>query len=170
MSEEEEGSATFDQEYVSQLRNEAGKYRQQVKSLKEDLKEYKGLEAQVQNVRIETELVRRGVQADPNWVSIGEDESPTEAVDHFLEKYPQFTDGTGHIDEPMVKEAVEPLYIPNSMPPNPSKANIPGPPAQGKLGSRSLDEIQQDPMARQTLREVYRDQLRSGSHQIDQDF
>ena len=164
MSEESEPD-TFDREYVSQLRTEAGKYRQQVKSLKEDIKEYKGLEAQVQNVRVENELVRRGVEADPSWVALGEGESPSEAVDNFLVKYPQFAGGT----EPKVLESVEPTTIPQSMPPNASKANLPGPPAQGRMGNRSLDEIQKDPAARQTLREVYRDQLRTGSHQLDQD-
>ncbi len=158
---------SFDKEYVSQLRNEAGKYRQQVKELKSDLQKLQGLEAQVKEVRIENELVRRGVQADPSWVKLEEGQNPSEAVENFLEKYPQFSAGDF---EPQAVYEEDPQELPRAMPPKQSKANVPGPKAQGALGHRSLDEVKKDPVARQNLREQYRSLLSRSSNQSDSDF
>lgn len=165
--EDIETPESFDADYVKSLRQEAAKYRQQAKELKSEIASYKGLEAQVQQVRIENELVRRGIEADPAWVSLDEGQSPADAVENFLKKYPQFSLGG---PEPL--EVFEPgaKNVPKAMPPKAGNANVSGPAAKGSFGHRALSEIKEDPVARQTLRETYRALLAQGSHQENLEY
>lgn len=149
---------TFDADYVKQIRSEAAKYRTQVKELKTELEGYKGLEAQIGAIRIENEFVRRGITAEPSWVQIQEGEAPSQAVDRFLEKYPQFaTGGTTRSEE---EEKVEPTHFPKAMPPKPTNTHH-------QPLSRDLEDIKKDPVQRQNLTDLYRDLLKTESHQRD---
>jgi hypothetical protein len=152
---------SFDKDYVKSLREEAAKYRTQLKEIKTQLEEFKSLESQINSVRIENELVRRGVNASPEWIQLNEGQSPAQAVDNFLEKFPQFVVG---VSEP---EKAEPKKVPKAISPNPNKAANVGLNPVGLLGTRALNEIKQDPVARGSLRDLYRDLLRTSSNQVE---
>jgi len=152
---------SFDKDYVKSLREEAAKYRTQLKEIKTQLEEFKSLESQINSVRVENELVRRGVNASPEWIQINEGQSPAQAVDNFLEKFPQFVVG---VSEP---EKAEPKKVPKAISPNPNKAANVGLNPTGLLGTRALNEIKQDPVARGSLRDLYRDLLRTSSNQVE---
>lgn len=152
---------SFDKEYVKALRDEAARYRTQLKEVRTQLDELQSLQSQINSVRIENELVRRGINATPDWIQIGEGQSPAQAVDNFLEKYPQFAVG---VSEP---EAVEPKKAPKAISPNQNNASHPGFGPNGMLGTRDLKEIKKDPIARGNLRDLYRDLLRTSSNQTN---
>jgi len=152
---------SFDKDYVKSLREEAAKYRTQLKEIKTQLEEFKSLESQINSVRVENELVRSGVNASPEWIQINEGQSPAQAVDNFLEKFPQFVVG---VSEP---EKAEPKKVPKAISPNPNKAANVGLNPTGLLGTRALNEIKQDPVARGSLRDLYRDLLRTSSNQVE---
>lgn len=149
---------TFDAEYVKSLRQEAAKYRSSLKELKSELEGYKGLEAQIGAIRIENEFMRRGIQAEPSWVQFQDGESPSEAVDRFLEKYPQFLGGSTQDTEGASK--VEPKTFPKAMPPKPSNV------VHQNL-QRDLNDIKEDPVARANLTDLYRELLKTNSNQKD---
>lgn len=156
--EENDTPNTFDREYVKELRQEAAKYRTEAKEYKNQLEEYKQLEAQINTVRIENELIRRGVSADPGWVKVSNGQSPSEAVDNFLEKYPQFLGG---VEE---QPSVERKNVPKAISPNTNNASHPGFGPNGMLGDRNLGDIKEDPIARTNLRDLYRDLLHNSSN------
>lgn len=159
MSDSIDSPETFDAEYVKSIRQESAKYRTQAKELKSELEGYKGLEAQLTAIRIENEFIRRGIQAEPQWVQIQEGETPSQAVDHFLEKYPQFAGGSFEGQEKDEPKA-EPKDIPKAMSPKPTNTReVPS--------NRSLDEIKNDPAARSNLTDLYRDLLKTSSNQKD---
>jgi hypothetical protein len=149
---------TFDAEYVKSLRSEAAKYRNQTKELKSELEGFKGLEAQIGAIRIENEFIRRGITAEPSWVQVQEGESPSVAVDRFLEKYPQFSNG-GTV-ESVEESQVEPKTFPQAMPPKPTNT------VHSNL-TRDLEDIKKDPAARNNLTDLYRDLLKTDSHHKD---
>lgn len=150
-----ESPDSFDAEYVKSLREEAGKYRTKAKSLESELEGYKGLEAQIREARVENELVRRGVTAEAGWISMTADQTPAQAVDTFLEKYPMF----GTSVEAEVE--VEPKQMPKAIAPKPTNPN------ENAWEKRGFDEIKADPVARQNLTDVYRDLLKSSSNLKD---
>lgn len=151
---------SFDREYVQELRKEAAKYRTEAKEYKSQLEELKSLEAQIKTVRIENELVRRGISADPTWIQIKDGQTPAEAVDNFLMKYPNFSGEA----EP----SVEHKPVPKALGPNANTSvSNPGSMPNGTLGTRGLDEIKKDPIARSNLRDLYRDLLRTSSNQTN---
>lgn len=156
----DESPETFDADYVKQLRSEAAKYRTKAKDLSEELEGYKGLEAQIEAIRVENELVRRGIEAEPQWVQIQDGEDPSQAVDRFLENYPQFGAGSQE-QQPVEQEQESRKTYPKAMPPKPMNPNA------NNWGQRSLDEIKEDPAARQNLTDVYRDLLKTSSNQKD---
>ena len=158
--EEENTPISFDREYVQELRKEAAKYRTEAKELKSQIEEFKSLEAQITTVRIENELVRRGVNADPSWIKINEGQTPADAVDNFLVKFPEFKAGA-------LEQSVEHKNVPKAISPNPNKASLPEGTPVGAIGNRALTEIKNDPMARDSLRDLYRDLLRTSSNQPD---
>lgn len=160
MSDNIDSPETFDAEYVKSIRQESAKYRTQAKELKSELEGYKGLEAQLTAIRIENEFIRRGIQAEPQWVQIQEGETPSQAVDNFLEKYPQFAGGSlaGQEQE---ETKVEPKSIPKAMSPKPTNTT------HSNTLNRSLDEIKTDPAARSNLTDLYRDLLKTTSNQKD---
>lgn len=150
MSEEEKGNQGFSADYVKELRNENASWRSK----------YRDLEAKMTQSKVQVELVRRGVTADASWISIGQGDTVEKAVDNFLEKYPQFVPqenqaGPENPEPPQVNRA-----RPMNTPKNPT--NTPGPkPSNGRLGSKTLEEIKKDPTARAALRSQYRALLHS---------
>lgn len=158
MSDIDNTPETFDADYVKSLRQEAAKYRNQTKDLKSELEGYKGLEAQISAIRIENEFMRRGISAEPQWVQIQEGQSPSEAVDNFLVKYPQFSNGSA--GESVEESKVEPKTFPQAMPPKPTNT------VHNSL-TRDLKDIKEDPVARSNLTDLYRDLLKTESHQKD---
>jgi hypothetical protein len=156
-----ESPESFDKDYVKSLRAEAAKYRTELKETKEQLNQYQTLETQIHAVRIENELIRRGVDAKPEWVEFQPDMSPSQAVDNFLEKFPQFSGGVSETPKAEVKK------VPKAISPNPNTASKEAPFPSGNLGTRDLNELKQDPMARNNIRDLYRDLLRTSSNQKD---
>lgn len=157
---------TFDREYVKSLRQEAARYRTEAKELKSELESYRMLEAQINTVRVEAELTKRNVIADPSWIQLAEGQNPVEAVDNFLEKYPQFK--TGQIESSIEdKESKSSKDVPKIISPNSNKASNPSSVPAGTLGNRDLKQIKDDPIARTNLRDLYRDLLNSSSNQIN---
>lgn len=158
-----ESPESFDKEYVKSLRAEAARYRTELKETKQELDQYKTLETQIHTVRIENELIRRGINANPEWVEFNSGMSPSQAVDNFLEKFPQFVGGVSEPEKPEAKK------VPKAISPNPNKANKEVQFPTGILATRNLDEIKKDPIARNNIRDLYRDLLRTSSNQINQD-
>lgn len=158
-----ESPESFDKDYVKSLRAEAAKYRTELKETRLELDQYKTLEKQIHTVRIENELIRRNVKANPEWIEFNSDMSPSQAVDNFLEKFPQFVDG---VSEP---EKAEPKKVPKAISPNPNTASKESSYPSGVLGTRDLNEIKKDPIARNNIRDLYRDLLRTSSNQKDND-
>lgn len=155
---------TFDKEYVKSLRQEAARYRTEAKELKSELESYRMLEAQINTVRVEAELTKRNVNADPSWIQLAEGQNPADAVDNFLEKFPQFIAGkmeaSSEDKEPKLSKDVPKVISPNS-----NKASNPSSVPVGTLGNRDLKQIKDDPIARSNLRDLYRDLLSSSSNQ-----
>lgn len=164
MSEE-----VFDKEYVSNLRSEAAGWRTKTRELESQVAQLSKLDAEVKAVRVENELIRRGINIDPTWVSVQENQTIGEAIDMFAEKWPHLvatSQETVELEEE--SEVVEPKLsrkVPPAMPPNPNKANVPGPQAKGSFGDRTMEEIKKDPRAKSQLTAQYRDLIRNSSHQ-----
>lgn len=147
----------FDKEYVSQLRAEAAKYRTQARDLESKLEGYSKLDAEIKAVRVENELAKRGVVADPRWVSLNDGDDPSSAVDSFLEKYPHLKPQSEAPSQPKIREnAPEPLKG-SSNQPTPQRSS-------GAFQGRSVDEIRQDPAARRNLSDLYKELLARESH------
>ena len=153
-----ESPESFDKDYVKSLRSEAARYRTELKDAKTELDQYKILETQIHTVRIENELIRRGITAQPEWIEFNNGMSPSQAVDNFLEKFPQFSGG---VSEP---EKAEPKKVPKAISPNQNKSTKEAGLPSGTLGTRDLDAIKQDPIARNNIRDLYRDLLRTSSN------
>ena len=160
---EEDTPITFDADYVKELRSEAAKYRNKAKDLEGQLKKYSSLEGQITEMKIENELVRRGVQADPSWIKLNDGQQISEAVDSFLEKYPQFAPFSVNEEE----EAPRRKTYPQALPTDPGNAGVPGPPAKGPFSGRDIDSVKEDPKARSQLRDHYRQLLAASSNQKD---
>lgn len=162
----EENDDGFSRDYVQELRNEAAKYRTQVRDLESRLEKVDQLESQVNQARVENELIRRGVKADPSWVPISDDQDPSEAVEDFLEKWPHLGESTNTQEE---EEETNNEPKQKSEKPLPRNKNTntdsPGPKAKGAWTDRSLDEIQQDPQAKENLSDLYKELVKGSSHQ-----
>ena len=157
--EETNSPESFDRKYVQELRAEAAKYRTEAKELKTEIEQLRSLDAQIKAARIENELMRRGVEADPTWITIKDGQTPAEAVDKFLEKYPVFHGET--------EVGVEHKPVPKALAPNQNNVTSPAAVPNGTLGTRGLDEIKADPAARSNLRDLYRDLLRTSSNHAE---
>ena len=157
-----ESPDSFDKDYVKSLRAEAAKYRTELKEVRSELDQYKTLGTQINTVRVENELIRRGITANPEWVDFQDGQSPSQAVDNFLEKFPQFVGG---VSEP--ETSVEPKKVPKAISPNQNNAIKEAGLPSGTLGTRDIDAIKQDPMARNNIRDLYRDLLRTSSNHKD---
>jgi hypothetical protein len=146
---EPEDKPTFSSDYVKELRQENASWRTKLRETEERLA---GIESQLRNTQTTTtvanELLKRGIKADPSWIKPKEGQSINDAVDIFLNDYPQFNITTTTTPQP-----------------TPSKPNIP-PVSKNEQGSntpppgeRTLKELKEDPKARAEIREMYRQML-----------
>jgi hypothetical protein len=102
---------------------------------------------------VASELLKRGVKANPDWIKPQEGQSVGEAIDNFLNDYPQFA-----VDQQTKPEPSRPS-IPKSSRSEP-KTNVPTP------GERSIAELRDDPKARSEVRDLYRQMLTGKSNTL----
>lgn len=139
----------FSEEYVKELREEAASWRLKVRDLEQKL---------VVN-DVQTELMKRGVEADPSWVKMEKGQTVVEAVDSFLTKYPKLT-----MTEPNPEPTPEPKKVAKPMVPNQSKTTNAGPKAGTLFAGKTPEEMKKDPKARAALRSQYRQLLAQQSN------
>ena len=146
----------FDEAYVKKLRDENASWRNKVREL----------EAQQHRSVIEVELAKRSVVANPDWVSIEEDQTAIEAVDSFLTQYPHLVidQNTPDLDDNEY-DLDEPRKTPKPLPPSHPRSNTPKPAMDTRISSRNIAEIRKDPKARAKIRSQYRALLKVGSNQ-----
>jgi hypothetical protein len=155
----------FDAEYVKKIREEAAGWRTK----------YRELESEVAYSKVEAELARRGVKADPSWVTLKEGQKISEAVDALVKQHPHLVGSTGQPvvpteeTEPQAKPTPHVIRpsLPKAMTPGGSNTNSPGADPTSLYGKRTFEEIKKDPVARSKLRDHYRQLLASSSNQID---
>lgn len=146
----------FNEEYVKKLREEAAGWRTKCREL----------EAQQHNVQVEAELAKRGIQADPGWVSMEEGQSIGEAIDALVARYPslQTKPADESTDLDLTPEPIK-KTTPKPMAPSTPRSTTPKPVRTARINHRNIKEIRKDPVARGKVRELYRDLLRQGSNQ-----
>lgn len=137
------GKQQFSASYVHQLRQEAAEWRTK----------YREMEAQTESIQIESELTRRGIKAEANWITVDGDQSIHEAIDEFAARYP-------HLVEANEPAEVHKPRVPKAMSPKQSNTNAP----KSRPGDRGLKEIKEDPAARSKLRDSYREMLSKSSN------
>lgn len=160
----EETPNAISREDFNKLYAESLGRKEKIQALESELTQYKQLDTEVKAIRIENELVKRGIIADPKWVPLESDMTPAQAVDAFVERWPHL------VNQPEVKPEVpkveeirqpEPKDMPKPIMGNQTKTNIPGPGPNGHIfGSAQLEEIKNDPAKRADLRGVYQNLLR----------
>lgn len=138
----------FDESYVRQLRDEAAGYRTKAKEQASELESYKRLEGEIHQLRVENEITRRGLNIEPQFINYNGTGSVSEAVDNFLEKYPQFAPEASKGKTPQHKD------IPEALPPSKGKANV----SNSRL-DKSWDELKADPVTREEVGRLYRNLL-----------
>lgn len=159
---EQNDTKTFDQEYVKELRSEAAGYRTQLRELQREVSSYKHLEGEIAQLKVENELVKRGVNAEASWIKVGQDQTVAEAVDKFLEKYPQFLPQAPMSDE--LTPNPQRVEIPNTIAPPAGNANRSDKPRMHKVfGDRSISDIENDAVARRDLSIIYQSLLPGGN-------
>jgi len=158
-----EGNTGYSAEYVKSLRDEAASWRTKLRDVeliaKTNEEKAIQLEASIakQNINssINAELKSRSLEIDPDFIKLEKDQSPKDAVDNFLKKYPQFG---------IVKDVppVPPVKGKIPMPPNPQNSNV------ENVNISELSSIKKDPIARAKLRELYKGLLahNAGTSQI----
>ena len=150
MTEEiKENRERFSEDYVKELRAEAADWR--VK--------FRELESTVGTKDVENELLKRGVEAEPQWVVKKDNQSVSDAVDSFLEKHPVFNPS-----EEVKTDESEQTIKPKFMQRKTQQSNVPGPKSNGSFTGKTSEEIKKDPKARQALARQYRQLLAQSSH------
>jgi hypothetical protein len=147
MDDQKNDTNTFSAEYVRELRSENAQWRTKLREMES---KYGELENKMNSMNTKTtvasELLKRGVKANPDWIKPQEGQSVGEAIDNFLNEYPQFA-----VDQQAKPEPARP-NIPKSSRSEP-KTNVPTP------GERSITEVRDDPKARSEVRDLYRQML-----------
>ncbi len=152
----------FSSDYVKQLREENAKWRTRVREL----------EGKTTELEVASELGRQNIQAEPQWVSVGEGESVKEAVERFKTKYPNLIS----TPEPTKEEPPSPMDVikkkvqtPGVRPTSPDKTQINEKQGPAELlKHRQLEEIKKDPNARAEMRDHYQQLLRNQGHRANQ--
>jgi len=140
----------FSADYIKELRDEAASWRTK---FREQEQKTTTLEAEVGKLVKEhtlgTELAKRNLNVDPSWITLEEGKSPKEAVDAFLEKYPQFSsEGAGSPEpEPKPNQGRRPMT------PQRPNSNVP------RFANSDYESVKKDPIARAKLRDHYRSLL-----------
>lgn len=150
----------FDADYVKKLREEAAGWRTK----------YRELEGQVAYTQVDAEFARRGIKADPSWVTVKEGQKISEAVDDLVKKHPYLAGTEPQKDAPVTTETPPQAGPIRPTPPRPmtfqqTDTNAPGADASGLIRDRSFGEIKKDPVARAKLRDLYRGLIQQSSNQ-----
>lgn len=148
----------FSEEYVKKLREEAASWRTKCREL----------EAQQHMTQVEAELAKRGIQADPRWVSMEEGQTVGEAIDALVASYPSLQTKT--VEEPQgfdldFAPEPKPRVTPKPVAPSAPQSTTPKPARVNRINSRNIAEIRKDPQARAKVRDLYRSMLQRGSNQ-----
>ena len=152
MSEEKNQGTGFSEDYVKELRSEAAQWRTK----------FRELEVSNESKDVENELLRRGIEAEPQWVTKSDNQSVSDAVDSFLVKHPKFQVAG---DEEITEIEREPK--PKPMVRSIQQTNQQGPKSKGTFTGRTSEEIKKDPKARQALRHHYRELLATSGNRGD---
>lgn len=148
-------SSAFSPEYVKELREEAASWRTK----------YRDLETKAQTLeqtikvgeivsKVTSEISKRGLKINPEFITIGEDGDPVKAVDAFLEEYPQFA----VTSEPNTTQDTQQI-VNRAKPITSEKVNTNNHPAR----KGNIMDIAKDPIARAKLRDQYRSMLGRGN-------
>lgn len=161
---EETQNNVVPREDFNKLYAESLSRKEKIQALESELNQYKQLSTEIQAIRVENELVKRGIAADPMWVKLEANQSPSEAVDAFVEKWPHLAPQTQpKVEVPKVEDLRQPnpADMPKPLLGNQTKTNIPGPGPNGHIfGKSQLEEIKNDPSKREDLRGLYQSLLR----------
>ena len=154
--ENDNTQTSFSKEYVESLRQENADWR----------RKYQAERATNQALEVGTELQRRGVKAEANWVERPEGLTVTQAVDAFLVKHPHLapsaTPAAPGADVTKVVGGPAPAAMPK-----PEGAGAGAGTATPKGNAiplesvRAINEIKNDPKARATMSAHYRELLRN---------
>lgn len=144
----------YSAEYVKSIREEAASWRTKLREAED---KYNALESKMNEQsrvnNVTAEFTKRGIKADPKWVSIEEGQKVEQAVDKFLKDYPQFVaqqqDSFLPTQQPVVDRKPMQPQAPNS--------NIENT-AVSELGA-----VKKDPIARAKLRDHYRAMLQQSA-------
>jgi len=151
INDNDSGSQSFSAEYVRELRQENASWRTKLRDLEG---RYNELESSLKKTQVTNnvaqELTKRGINANPSWISLKEGETPQQAVDSFLNEYPQFA------GQQQVEPKPQPVKPP--IPPAHRSDQRTGMPDN----TRSLKEMKEDPVARAKVRDQYRQMLSDG--------
>lgn len=159
MTEQNGDGTGFSREYVEGLRQEAAKWRTQ----------FRELETKQTTNTVALELAKRGINADPSWVQVGEGVSVEMAVEDLVARFPNLVSESGLPQPPTNAPKQDTVPVkPASVGVKPQapatiQTNVPVEPMKG----RSLEEIRKDPTARASLRDRYRSMLKKASNQVD---
>lgn len=145
------GRSAFSPEYVKELREEAASWRtkfRETESRVQQLEQTINMSTIISNVK--SEISKRGLKINPEFITIGEDGDAVKAVDAFLEEYPQFAMPA---DQPRQTQTFEkPIASQKS-----NTNNIP-------VRKGNIMDIKNDPIARAKLRDQYRSMLGRGDN------
>jgi hypothetical protein len=145
-------TSAFSPDYVKELREEAASWRTK---FRETESKVQTLEQQIHYATVvssvKSEIDKRGLKINPDFITLGEDGDVTKAVDKFLEEYPQFgnTESTTQItnQKTEVKKGVRPITNERTNTNTQSSS------------SKNIQDIKNDPIARAKLRDQYRSAL-----------
>lgn len=149
----------FSEDYVKKLREENASWRTKCREL----------ETQQHNSVVQVELAKRGIEANPDWVTVTEGQSVVDAVDALVASYPSLQKGEVTQDDPEVfdftPEEPRVKLTPKPLSPSTPKSNIRKPVRDARITTRNIQEIRKDPKARSKVRDAYRAMLQRGSNQ-----
>jgi len=145
---------SYSADYVKELRDEAASWRTKFRDAEQSLSSMNDKLASMEKTfTLKSELDKRGVAVDPSWVKVEEGMSPSQAVDKFVEQYPQFqTENNQNNSQP------QPSPTPRPMKPEKQNSNAP------KFKDSDYKSIKNDPVARSKLRDMYRSMLGDGNN------
>lgn len=135
-------TGSYSTEYVKELRDEAASWRTKFREAETKAKTLEETIAKtIRDEGIKSELSKRGLNVDPDFIKVEQGQTVEQAIDGFLKKYPQFS---------------------SQQPPTPTRkpmhtektnTNIPS------IPDNDYQAVKNDPVARAKLREQYRAML-----------
>lgn len=150
-------SDKFSEDYVKKLREEAASWRTKCRNL----------EGTQLSQQIEVELAKRGIEADPSWVTVDEGQELGEAIDVLVTQYPSLQKKDEVLEESILdlEPETRPRVTPRPVAPSTPKSTVPKPVRSTVISRRNISEIRKDPKARAKVRDLYRGLLAKGSNQ-----